>query len=240
MRLTGRPRSDRPRWYGRRRGHTLRQGRQNLLDTLLPRLSLLPPADGQLDLHSLFPKPPEDIWLEVGFGGGEHLAAQARAYPGVGFIGCEPFVNGVAALLARIEDEGISNIRIFDDDARLLFDHLPDACFERVFILFSDPWPKKRHHRRRFICPDTLSDLARLMKDGAELRFASDDEDYVAWTLEHFTHHSCFAWTARRPDDWRRRPRNGFATHYETKALDRGAACIYLCFTRRSRANSPD
>ena len=237
--MTGRPRPDRPRWYGRRRGHKLGKGRQYLLDTLLPRLRLLPPEDGFLNLYSVFPKPPEDIWLEVGFGGGEHFAAQARAYPGIGFIGCEPYVNGVAALLARVEGEGISNIRIYDDDARLLFERLPDACFGRVFILFSDPWPKKRHRRRRFIGAETLGDLARLMKDGAEVRFASDDEDYVAWTLEHFIRHSCFAWTARRPRDWRRRPHNGFETRYEIKALARGASCFYLCFIRRSRAN-PD
>ncbi len=233
--MIGRPRSDLSRWYGRRRGRKLRKGHQNLLDTLLPRLRLLPPEDGHLDLYSLFPKPPEDIWLEVGFGAGEHLAAQARAHPGIGFIGCEPFVNGVATLLASIKGEGISNIRIYDDDARLLFDCLPDACFGRVFILFSDPWPKKRHHRRRFIGPETLGNLARLMKDGAELRFASDDENYVAWTLEQFTRHSCFAWTARRPHDWRQRPHDGFETRYETKALGRGAACIYLRFVRRSR-----
>ena len=206
--MIGRPRSDLSRWYGRRRGRKLRKGHQNLLDTLLPRLRLLPPEDGHLDLYSLFPKPPEDIWLEVGFGAGEHLAAQARAHPGIGFIGCEPFVNGVATLLASIKGEGISNIRIYDDDARLLFDCLPDACFGRVFILFSDPWPKKRHHRRRFIGPETL---------------------------EQFTRHSCFAWTARRPHDWRQRPHDGFETRYETKALGRGAACIYLRFVRRSR-----
>ncbi len=226
----------RPRWYGRRHGHRLRKGRQDLVTGLLPKLRIVPPSDGgRLDLFGLFADPVAEIWLEVGFGAGEHLAAQARANPNVGLIGCEPFVNGVASLLARIRDDDLTNIRIFDDDARLLFDALPDAGFNRAFTLFSDPWPKKRHHRRRFISPQTLDSLARVLGDGAELRFASDQMGYVSWALRHVTGHRNFAWPARGPEDWRRRPGDGFETRYESKARAQGARCVYLSFRRRPR-----
>ena len=176
-----------------------------------------------------------DLWLEIGFGGGEHLAAQAAANPGTGFIGCEPFINGVASLLAEIDRLGLTNIRIFDDDARLMLKALPDACLGRVFVLFADPWPKKRHHRRRFIAPDTLDQLARLMKDGAELRFASDHMGYVRWALSRLTAHADFQWTAAGPADWRTRPADAVETRYEEKALQKGLSCVYLSFSRSLR-----
>jgi len=226
----------RPRWYGRRHGHRLRRNRQDLLTTLLPELRVDLPSDGGLlDLDRLFAGPVADFWLEVGFGAGEHLAAQARANPDVGIIGCEPFVNGVASLLARVRDENLTNIRILDDDARLLFDALPDARIGRAFTMFSDPWPKKRHHRRRFLSPETLDSLARILGDGAELRFASDHMGYVSWALRHVTGHRDFLWPARGPGDWRRRPDDGFETRYESKARIRGATCVYLSFLRRPR-----
>jgi tRNA (guanine-N7-)-methyltransferase len=229
----------RPRWYGRRHGHRLRKGRQDLLTGLLPKVRVVPPPHGgRLDLFGLFAEPVADIWLEVGFGAGEHLAAQARANPNVGMIGCEPFVNGVASLLARIDDENLTNIRIFDDDARLLFDALPDARIGRAFTLFSDPWPKKRHHRRRFITPETLDSLARILGEGAELRFASDHMGYVSWALRHVTGHPYFLWPARGPGDWRWRPDDGFETRYETKARAQGATCVYLSFRRRDRGGA--
>lgn len=229
----------RPRFYGRRRSRRLRPRRRALLETLLPGLRLTPPSDGApLDPAALFARPPADIWLEVGFGAGEHLAAQARAHPEVGFIGCEPFVDGVAALLAALDDAAragapIDNVRILDDDARPLLDALPDACLGRVFLLFSDPWPKRRHHRRRVIQRATLDSLARLMRPGAELRFASDHMGYVAWTLQHMLAHPAFEWTARRPADWRQRPADWPATRYQRKALAEGRVCVYLRFARR-------
>lgn len=222
--------------YGRRRGHRLRPGRQRLVDDLLPRIAATVPDDGApVDLKRLFNKAVTRFWLEIGFGAGEHLAAQAAAHPDVGIIGCEPFVNGVAALLARIEEGGLTNVRIRNDDARPLLAALPEAAFERVFVLFPDPWPKTRHLKRRFIGASTLDALARLMTDGAELRFASDDMDYVRWTLDHVWRHGAFAWTAHRPGDWRHRPPDATETRYEAKAGSSGATCVHLSFRRRPR-----
>lgn len=234
--------AERLRSYGRRRGRKLRKGRLELLNNLLPGLRIaIPPAmpgpggGGVLQMEALFNGPQKDIWLEVGFGGGEHLAKQARAHPDTGMIGCEPFVNGVAGLLARIQEEDLSNIRIFDDDARLLFDVMPDAGIGRMFVLFADPWPKKRHHGRRFINRESLDELARILKDGAVLRFASDHMGYVRWTLEHILRHPCFSWLAEGPGDWRRRPDDWVETRYEKKALELGRACVYLQFQRAPR-----
>ena len=224
------------RWYGRRRGHRLRKGRRDRLERLLPALRLAPPGPGgAVDLAAAFGAAPRDVWLEVGFGAGEHLAAQARAHPGIAMVGCEPYVTGVASLLSIIEREGLANIRIFDDDARLLLDALPEASIGRVFALFPDPWPKRRHHKRRFIAPHTLAALARVMKDGAELRFATDHMGYVRWTLDHAIRHPAFAWLARRPGDWRLRPLDGFETRYELKAAGQGLASVHLGFQRRHR-----
>ena len=227
---------DKPRFHGRRHGRRLRAGRGSLLATLLPRLRIDPPPDGAiLEPRCLFDRAVGDVWLEVGFGAGEHLAAQAAAHPDIGFIGCEPYVNGVAALLARIEAQGLANIRIFDDDARLLMAALAHASIGRTFVLFADPWPKKRHHDRRFIGTATLSALARLLKDNGELCFASDQAEYVRWTLEHVAADPSFAWSARGPADWRQRPADWFETRYETKALARGETCSYLSFRRLPR-----
>lgn len=235
------------RLYGRRSGRSLRIGQKRLIETLLPRLRVPltdegpvtneRPVEGEppLDPARLFPRPVTDVWLEVGFGGGEHLAAQAEAHPEIGLIGCEPFVNGVASLLAHIEDRGIENIRIYDDNARAFFGSLPDASLGRVFVLFNDPWPKARHAKRRFLNAETLDALARLMKDGADLRFASDDSGYMTWSLERMIRHPAFTWTARRPGDWRTPPDDGFETRYEAKAKAAGRTCIYLCFRRLAR-----
>ena len=226
-----------PRWYGRRHGRKLRDGRKAFLQDLLPRVRLVPPrGGGGLDIGALFGRPIADVWLEIGFGGGEHLAAQARAHPEIGLIGCEPYVNGVASLLAHMERDGLTNIRIFDDDARLLLDSLADASIGRAFLLFSDPWPKKRHHKRRFICRESLDTLARLLKDGAELRFASDHMGYVRWTLELATRHPCFGWLAGSKRDWLQRPAGGIETRYEAKATAAGAVCVHLSFVRLKRA----
>jgi tRNA (guanine-N7-)-methyltransferase len=230
---TANPPPDHPQFYGRRQGHKLRQGRQRLVDELLPTLQLA--LNQAKEPDRLFEQGTKDTWLEIGFGAGEHLAGQALANPDIGFIGCEPFINGVATLLRSVEQSNISNIKIFDDDARLLLPELPDNSIGRVFVLFSDPWPKTRHQRRRFITRQTLDQLARLMKDGAELRFVSDHAEYIRWVLELIEGHSDFSWPVRRPCDWQEPPKDWVPTRYETKARRQGIQCIYLCIRRQVR-----
>lgn len=226
-----------PRFYGRRHGRRLRAGRERLLRELLPRLAV-PAGASPLDPHGLFDPPAARCWLEIGFGAGEHIAAQAEANPEVGLIGCEPFVNGVARLLGRVVEQGLDNIRIFPDDARLLLGRLPAGSIERVFILFPDPWPKKRHADRRLITPEVLDALARIMADGAELRLASDEMGYVRWALGVFQSHPAFDWTARGPRDWRERPADWPATRYEEKAVAAGRRGVFLAFRRRTRSET--
>jgi len=219
--------------YGRRRSRRLRPGRQTLLDTLLPRLAIAWPAkQSPIDPRSLFPSRTSDIWLEIGFGGGEHLAAQAEANPTVGFIGAEIYVNGIASLLGHVDRRKLANVRIFPEDVRPLLDSLPDASLGRVFLLFPDPWPKRRHAARRFVNPANLARLARVMRPGAELRIASDDPGYIAWTLEQMLHRADFRWLARRAADWRGRPPDWPPTRYEQKAVREGRRPAYLRFER--------
>ncbi len=220
--------------YGRRIGRPLRPGRRRQLETLLPALAVdlsARPVDGQ----AIFGRPVPDIWLEIGFGGGEHLAAQARAHPEIGLLGCEPFLNGVSRLLTEIDREGVDNIRLHAGDARDLIEALPDASIGRVFLLFPDPWPKARHHRRRFVSRENLDTLAAIMRDGAVLRMASDHMEYLRWMLFHTTTHPAFEWLVRGPEDWRARPADGPETRYEAKARSRGDRCVYLDFRRRPR-----
>jgi tRNA (guanine-N7-)-methyltransferase len=222
------------RLYGRRRGRPLRAGRQQLTETLLPQLAIALPEAGPLDPKTLFSPRHEVVWLEIGFGGGEHLAAQAEAHPEIGFIGSEVFENGIARLVGDITRRDLANIRIFADDARLLLDALTDNSIGRVFILFPDPWPKRRHHKRRLVAPATLDRLAEIMQPGAELRLATDDRDYLAWMLEHVTAHSGFVWLAQGPADWRERPPDWPPTRYEEKARAAGRPPAFLRFKRRS------
>ncbi len=218
--------------YGRRRGKKLRSGQQALLDELLPRLQLvLPSGPEKIDLARLFGGPRE-VWLEVGFGAGEHLVWQAEQNSEVGLIGCEPYVNGVAKCLAHIERAGVANIRLFPDDALLAMRALPDRSLSRVFVLFPDPWPKTRHHKRRFVQRSSLDVLARLMKPGAELRLATDDPSYLPWMIEHACRHPAFEWLAERPSDWRERPADWPSTRYEKKMLA-GRRPVFLRFRRR-------
>jgi tRNA (guanine-N7-)-methyltransferase len=221
--------------YGRRKGHRLRPGRQRLLAELLPQLEVRLPEDGVLDPARLFAQRPRTLWLEIGFGGGEHLAYQAAAHRDVGLIGCEPFIGGVARLLSLIEAQGLANIRLFADDARLLMQALPDACLERVFILFPDPWPKARHHKRRIVNPVTAGEFVRLLRPGGELRLASDDMDYVRAMLRALRARPELQWQARRPADWRERPADWPMTRYESKAVAAGRACVFLRFRRTVR-----
>lgn len=220
--------------YGRRRGRRLRPGQRSLKEVVLPRLAIrLPPPGEAFDPARLFEEEVEDLWLEVGFGGGEHLAAQAAAHPAIGFLGCEVFENGVVKLLAEVERRGLRNVRILVDDARLLIRALPEGCLGRVFILFPDPWPKVRHHKRRFVSSEMLTELARVMKKGAELRLATDDVDYLRWMLERAPVHPDFQWLAEGPRDWRERPADWPPTRYEQKAIAAGRTPTFLRFRRR-------
>lgn len=224
----------RPILYGRRKGKKLRPGRQRLVEKLLPALTIDIGA-GLPSPEKLFAKPVSAIWLEVGFGAGEHLAWQAAANPDIGFIGVEPFRYGLARLVSVIDAEGLDNIRLFADDAALILDALPAASVARCFVLFPDPWPKRRHHKRRFIRGENLDRLARVLCDGAELRLASDDMDYARWMLAHVLAHAEFDWPAQRPADWRCRPDDWPPTRYEAKALQEGRRSLYFRFVRRPR-----
>jgi tRNA (guanine-N7-)-methyltransferase len=229
------PHPHRELFYGRRRGRPLRVGQAERKTALLPRLAFALPENGAFDPAVLFAEPPHDVWLEIGFGGGEHLAEQAECHPEIGFIGCEVFENGVAKLLGEIERRGLANVRVLPDDARPLLAALPPRSIGRVFILFPDPWPKARHHKRRLVAPATLDRLAEIMTDGGELRLATDDPSYLAWMLGYVTAHPAFAWTARRPADWRVRPADWPATRYEAKARKAGRTPAFLRFERRPR-----
>jgi len=215
--------------YGRRKGPKLSAHQQQLLDHLLPEFKLqLSPGD---DPRSYFSQPIEQVWLEVGFGGGEHLIWQAQHNPNVGLLGAEPYVNGVVKLLSKLESSPTRNVRIYPGGARDVLAALPDESLGRVFVLFPDPWPKTRHHKRRFIQMDTLNALSRVMKPGAELRFASDDAGYVEWTLERLMAHRAFTWSATRPSDWQSRPADWPPTRYEAKQLH--GKPVFLTFRRR-------
>jgi tRNA (guanine-N7-)-methyltransferase len=220
--------------YGRRQGHRLRPGRQRQLAERLPELQINLPEAGQLDPARLFAEP-RRLWLEIGFGAGEHLAAQAAAHPEVGMIGCEPYLAGVASLLATAEREGLGNLRVVVDDARLLLRALPDACLERIFVLFPDPWPKTRHHKRRIVNPATAAEFARLLAPDGELRLATDDMGYARAMLLALRGRPELVWQAERPADWRERPADWPPTRYEQKALAAGRRCIYLRYRRTAR-----
>ena len=221
-----------PRLYGRRQDKPLKPRQVRLMETLLPALTI-PLDDGeQLSPASLFPDA-DEFWLEVGFGGGEHLAWQASQNSKIGMIGAEPFVNGVAKLLSQIDEQGLQNIRIHHGDARPLIEALPDASLSRLFVLHPDPWPKKRHHKRRMISPWFFNEAARLLKRGSELRVASDIPDYVRWTLMHAHNAASFEWTAERAADWCDRPDDWPQTRYEAKAIREGRTPAYLIFRRR-------
>jgi tRNA (guanine-N7-)-methyltransferase len=221
--------------YGRRRGRALRPGQAERKERLLPQLTVALPSGGRLDPASLFPAKPLQVWLEIGFGGGEHMAALAECRPDIGFVGCEVFENGIARLLGEIENRGLANIRLFVDDARLLLTALAPNLLGRVFILFPDPWPKARHHKRRIVSGETLDALAAAMTDGAELRLATDDPLYLRAMLDCVCAHPDFLWLARRPGDWRQRPADWPPTRYEEKALAAGRRPVFLRFVRRAR-----
>ena len=207
-------------FYGRRKGHALRRHHSQLMEELLPHL--------RVDLADPLAGMGARRWLEIGFGGGEHLAHQADLHPDISFLGAEPFVNGVAKLLALIEDKNLQNTRIHDGDARDLLEALPDASFERVYLLYPDPWPKARHNRRRFVSEKTLAQVHRILQPGGLFLFASDIADYVAWTREHVAAHGGFdeEGDPSQPFD------NWIQTRYEAKARREGRVSSYLGFRR--------
>lgn len=215
--------------YGRRRGRRLRAGKQSLMEALLPELTIALPDSGTLTLSTLFPNA-KAMWLEIGFGGGEHLVHQAVQHRDTGIIGCEPYINGIAELLKNIESHKLRNVRIYPADARLLIEKLPDASLDKVFILYPDPWPKARHHKRRLISKEFLDSLARVMKPNAELRLATDHADYATWMLERLLTHPSFHWSAQTCDDWLTPPVDWITTKYEQKRL--AGMPTYLNFVR--------
>lgn len=220
-------------FFGRRKGHKLRPQRAGLIEQKLPALALDLDEAPPLDLRALFPYPVENAALEIGFGGGEHLAHETKTNPATGLIGCEAFVNGMASALAAISGANLhNNVRLHFGDATELLDWLPDNSLSRVDLLYPDPWPKRRHWKRRFVSREHVEQFARILKPGAVFRFASDIESYVEWTLWHLARCDQFNWTAERADDWRL-PWAGFpGTRYEAKAKREGRTPAYLIFRR--------
>jgi tRNA (guanine-N7-)-methyltransferase len=219
-------------FFGRRKGKPLSPKRSALMENELPRLGLDLSTPAPEDLGRLFTVPVREVWLEVGFGGGEHLLHRARENPDVGFIGVEPFIGSMAKAVSAIVDEGIENIRLHDDDAVDVLDWLPEASLDLAYQLYPDPWPKKRHWKRRFVNAANLDRYARVLKPGAEFRFASDIDTYVDWTLRHCHDHPSFEWTAECAEDWRRPWAGWPGTRYEAKALREGRVPRYLTFRR--------
>jgi tRNA (guanine-N7-)-methyltransferase len=219
-------------FFGRRKGHKLRSHQADLIENLLPHLAFdIDGAPGP-DLETLFDPPVRDIRLEIGFGGGEHLVAEARACPDVGFIGCEPYVNGMAKILAQIETHNIGNVRLMAGDAAELLAWAPKRSLSRIDLIHPDPWPKRRHWKRRFVQDATVAAMARVLKPDGEFRFVCDIDDYCAWTLSHLLRAPQFTWTAQCAGDWRS-PWAGYTmTRYGRKAEREGRRATYLVFRR--------
>jgi len=215
------------RSFGRLKSRPIKPRQAALMETLLPSLRVPP---GPVDLAGLMPGARE-AWLEIGFGGGEHMAAQAARAPDVLIIGAEPFVNGVASAVRHVDEQGLANVRVHDNDVRELVARLPDASLARVFILFPDPWPKTRQQKRRLVQPELVADLARVLKPGGRLRFASDVASYVDQALERFIANPAFGWHSGRADDWRVPPADHITTRYEEKRLG-DCAPVFLDFVR--------
>lgn len=236
--MTGTPNDPKGPWrnfYGRRKGKHLKESQERYLDEDLAALSPGPvswdenPERANLDIQELFGGRP--LWLEIGFGGGEHLVHQATLNPDVGIIGAEPYINGVAMLLGKIRKAGVDNLAIHAGDARDLMDVLPAGFVEKAFLLYPDPWPKKRHHRRRFVTQEHLVPLNKVIAKGAELRIATDIEDYVRQALEEVPK-AGFEWMANKPDDWRKPWSDWTRTRYEAKAIRENRTPHYLTFRK--------
>ncbi|MEE2746055.1 MAG: tRNA (guanosine(46)-N7)-methyltransferase TrmB [Pseudomonadota bacterium] len=222
-----------PDFYGRRKGHRLRRRRRFLVEKLLPEFSIsLNPSSYPLHPKTLFEEPMKDIWMEIGFGSGEHLVHQANLNPNIGFLGVEPFINGVAALLDKIDAYKLANIKVLNNDIKPLLEYLAPNSIGKVFMLFSDPWPKKRHKKRRLLSPGLLDELSLAMRSGSELVFASDHMDYVRDSLEIITERSDYNWNPKNSNSWKSLHTDTMQTRYETKASNLGLESIYLKFDR--------
>jgi tRNA (guanine-N7-)-methyltransferase len=222
------PDRNRRKLFGRRKGPRLSQRQAGLRQGLLQELAYVPGGDPLAQ----FPATVREVWLEVGFGAGEHLVALAMENPTVGLIGAEPYEMGMAKILTKLEETPLNTVRLFEGDGRDLIEALPDASLSRFFLLFPDPWPKTRHHKRRFLQMEMLDQLARVLKPGAELRFATDDKSYLPWALERLMAHPGFDWTAQGPSDWKTRPPGWPPTRYEQKAIKGPPS--FLRFVRRA------
>lgn len=240
--------NEKPKFFGRRQGRVIHRAKNFLLDNFLPRIRIN--SDKKINPEQCFETAKTAYALEIGFGDGDHLAALSERMPDVGFFGVEVYRNGVANLLSLItglkegRDEDLAkeitilpnrtdNVRVFDDDVRLLFACLPDACFDKIYLLFPDPWPKNRHAERRFINPDNLKELARLLKKGGILQVATDHPIYKRWTLETMRTNPDFVWTAKTSDDWRNPPADWAETKYQRKALREGRRPVFFEFSKK-------
>jgi tRNA (guanine-N7-)-methyltransferase len=219
-------------FFGRRKGHALKPRQAALFDTLLPKLALDLERSPPADLRALFERA-SDVRVESGFGGGEHLIAEAGQNPAIGFIGIEPFINGMAKALVAIDEHSLTNIRLHHGDATDVLAWLPDASLARFDLLYPDPWPKRRHWKRRFVQEGSIAQIARIVRPGGEFRFVTDWPDYAAWTLRHLMQAPAFEWTAERADDWRLQWPGFTSTRYEAKAKREGRVPCYLIFRRR-------
>ena len=236
-----------PKFFGRRQGRTIRKAKSFLLDSFLPGIRV--EAKQNTDPRFVFAEQKQKYCLEIGFGDGEHLAVLSQRFPDCGFIGAEVYKNGVANLLtlmtglrdgtpemlkheAALLPNRVDNVRVFDDDVRLLFDSFADASFDKIYLLFPDPWPKSRHADRRFINPDNLRHLARILKKGGILQIATDHQVYKRWVLEQMRDCPHFRWTAKTSDDWRNPPADWCETKYQRKALREGRRPVFFEFER--------
>lgn len=224
------PEHQQRRLYGRRQSRPLNTQRQEAFDTLMPKLQIeVAPA---LDPKTLFPASKTEHWLEIGFGNGEHLTALMQTHPENGYIGVEPYINGMAAFLKDIKDEPCDNIRVLMDDAILLCENLTDECLDGIYVLNPDPWPKTRHHKRRIISRDNLDIFARILKPGAALIMSTDVDGLAEWIVTQSFTHPAFEWTAKCADDWRKTPENWIKTRYEEKGAKGSSNMSYLIFKR--------
>jgi tRNA (guanine-N7-)-methyltransferase len=222
-------------FFGRRKGHALKPRQAALFDTLLPRLGLDLTKPAPADLGTLFPRAVDEVRLEIGFGGAEHLIAQAQAHPNVGFIGTDAFLNGVAKALVAIDARKLDNVLLYFGDASELLDWLPSSTLARIDLLYPDPWPKRRHWKRRFVQDESLKRLARILTSGGEFRFATDIPSYADYVLMRILRSADFAWTAECADDWRK-PWEGFVrTRYEAKAIREGRTPAYFIFRKATQ-----
>ena len=222
-------------FFGRRKGHKLRDHQAGLMTSLLPQFAINLETAAPEHAEALFGSNVTSLRLEIGFGGGEHLLAEADAHPATGFVGCEPYLNGLAKILAQLDGKPRPNVKLFAGDAAELLAWLPQASLTRVDLIHPDPWPKRRHWKRRFVQDKTITAMARALVDGGEFRFVSDIDDYAAWTLMHFQRADDFEWIAESADDWRQ-PWPGYTmTRYGQKAIREGRKATYLIFKRRAR-----